>query len=143
MAWGPQWHPVEQPSRMGKKCCYSQKSWESICCCFVQSPTHLSHITLSQPFRVKWEVYFSKEPCSFIIIVLTMFPHVYVYMCIVGCDYPTYIYICMYFVSFSCFVFSSFLFLSFLSSFHFIKVHVYILVYNVINSSFFSQQCVK
>ena len=47
---------------------------------FVQSPTHLLHITLSQPFRIKWEVYFSKEVCSFVIIELTMFPHVCVYM---------------------------------------------------------------
>ena len=30
---------------------------------FVQSPTHLSHIILSQPFRIKWEVYFSKDLC--------------------------------------------------------------------------------
>ena len=54
---------------------------------FVQSPTHLPHITLSQPFRNPfatisnkvWEVYFSKEVCSVVIVVLTMFPHVYVY----------------------------------------------------------------
>ena len=50
---------------------------------FVQSPTHLSHITLSQPFRIKCERYiFSKELCPFVIIVLAMFPHVYVYSCI-------------------------------------------------------------
>ena len=48
---------------------------------FVQSPTHLSHITLSQPFRIKCERYiFLKNCVSFVIIVLTMFPHVYVYM---------------------------------------------------------------
>ena len=40
----------------------------------VQSPTHLSHITLSQPFcnpfeNKVWEVYFSKEVRSFVIIV--------------------------------------------------------------------------
>ena len=40
----------------------------------VPSPTHLSHTTLSQPFRnpfenKMWEVYFSKELCSFVIIV--------------------------------------------------------------------------
>ena len=34
------------------------------------SPTHLSHITNINPFANKvWEVYFSKEVCSFIIIV--------------------------------------------------------------------------
>ena len=49
---------------------------------FVQSSTHLSHIILSQTISNKvWEVYFSKELCSFVIIVLTMFPHAYVYSC--------------------------------------------------------------
>ena len=45
----------------------------------VPSPTHLSHITLSQPFRIKCERYiFLKKCVSFVIIVLTMFLHVYV-----------------------------------------------------------------
>ena len=36
----------------------------------VPSPTHLSHITNINPFENKvWEVYFSKEVCSFVIIV--------------------------------------------------------------------------
>ena len=40
----------------------------------VQSPTHLSHTTLSRPFsnpfeNKVWQVYFSKELCSFVIIV--------------------------------------------------------------------------
>ena len=29
---GPSRPPVEQPRRMRNKCCYSQKSWGSICC---------------------------------------------------------------------------------------------------------------
>ena len=36
----------------------------------VQSPTHLSYTTLSQPFRIKYERYiFSKEVCSFVIVI--------------------------------------------------------------------------
>ena len=48
---------------------------------FVQSPTHLSHITLSQPFRIKCEryIFLKKCVCS---LLLILFPHVYVYGCI-------------------------------------------------------------
>ena len=47
--------PVEQPSRTRKKCCYNTEElgiymWQS-----VQSPTYLSHIILSQPFRKTFE----------------------------------------------------------------------------------------
>ena len=62
--------PVEQPSRMRKKCCYNTEElgvnmWQS-----VSSSTHLSHITHINPFANKmWEVYFSKEVCSFVITV--------------------------------------------------------------------------
>ena len=31
--------------------------------------------------RIKWEVYFSKELCPLVFIVLTMFPRVYMYSC--------------------------------------------------------------
>ena len=59
----PSGPPVEQPRKTRKKCCYSQKSWGSICCSFVQSPTHLSHITLSQPLRIKCERYIFLKNC--------------------------------------------------------------------------------
>ena len=56
---GPSVTPVEQPSRMRKKCCSSQRNLGSIYGSLFPSPTHLSHIsniypfaTISQPF---WE----------------------------------------------------------------------------------------
>ena len=79
--WAP-WPPVEQPSRMRRKCCYSQcAGWGQYVAFFVQSPTHLSHnnhfVTLSNKV---WEVYFSKELCPFVFIVLTMFLHAFEYV---------------------------------------------------------------
>ena len=57
--------PVEQPSRKSKKCCYSQRNLGSIYGSLFPSPTHLSHITNSNPFENKvWEVYFYKEVFS-------------------------------------------------------------------------------
>ena len=38
-ACGPQWPPVEQPSRMRKKCCYGQRNLGSICGSLSPSPT--------------------------------------------------------------------------------------------------------
>ena len=65
--------PVEQPSRMRKKCCYNAEElgvnmWQSV---LLQLT---SHTYQHQPFRNSfenkvWEVYFSKEVCSFAIIV--------------------------------------------------------------------------
>ena len=50
---------VEQPSRMRKKYCYSQRN----------------------PFENKvWEVYFSKEVCSFVIIVDYVSAYIYIYV---------------------------------------------------------------
>ena len=49
--------------RTRKKCYYSWKSWGSICWDFVLSPTHLSHITLSQPFRINCESYIFLKNC--------------------------------------------------------------------------------
>ena len=46
-ACGPQWPPVEQPSRMRKKCCYSQRNLGSICC----SLFRLQLTSHTQPFR--------------------------------------------------------------------------------------------
>ena len=47
--------------------------WGSICCSSVRSPTP-SH---TQPFQIKWEVYFSKELCR-----LSLLCRRYVYACI-------------------------------------------------------------
>ncbi len=78
-ACGPQWPPVEQPSRMRKKCCYSQGS---ICC----SLFRLQLTSHTQPFRNPfenkvWEEYFSIEVCPFVIIV--DFVSTYICICIV------------------------------------------------------------
>ena len=68
--------PVEQPRITGKKGCDSQKSWGGqYVAVFVRSPTP-SH---TQPFQIKWEVYFSKELCPLVFIVLNMFLNAYAY----------------------------------------------------------------
>ena len=64
-ACSPQWPPVEQLRRMRKKYCYSQRNLGSICC----SLFRLQLTSHTQPFREVWEVYFSKEVCSFVILV--------------------------------------------------------------------------
>ena len=46
----------------------------------VQSPTHLSHITLSQPFRITCERYIFLKKCVRSSLLLILFPHVYIYM---------------------------------------------------------------
>ena len=69
--------PVEQPSRIRKKCCYSQRNLGSIFGSLfrLQLTSHTWQIlTLLQPYRNPFddkvlEVYFSKEVCSFVIIV--------------------------------------------------------------------------
>ena len=38
-----------------------------------------------EPFQIKWQVYFSKELCPFVFIVLNMFLYAYVL-----CGYTTY-----------------------------------------------------
>ena len=93
---GPSVTPVEQPSRMRKKCCYGQRNSWSICGSLSPSPNHLSHITNINPFENKvWEVYFYKEVCSFVIIV----DYVSACICIrivVSWLYNIYIYIYIY-----------------------------------------------
>ena len=55
----------------------------SICCSLWSvSNSPLTHNPFATISNKVWEVYFSKELCLFVIIVLTMFPHVYVYSCI-------------------------------------------------------------
>ena len=75
--------PVEQPSRMRKKCCYNTEElgvnmWQS-----VPSPTHLSHITNINPFatlsRIKCERYIFLKKCVRSSLLLT---YVSVYSCI-------------------------------------------------------------
>ena len=46
----------------------------------VPSPTHLSHTTLSQPFRIKCERYIFLKKCVRSSLLLIIFPHVYVYV---------------------------------------------------------------
>ena len=76
--------PVEQPSRMRKKCCYSQRNLGSICGSLSPSPTHLSHITNVNPFatlsRIKCERYIFLKKCVRSSLLLIIFSHVYVYV---------------------------------------------------------------
>ena len=73
---GPSGPPVEQPHRMRKKSCYSQKSWGSICCSFCPvSNSPLRHNPFV-PFWIKCEKYiFLKNCVSLVIIALIMFLH--------------------------------------------------------------------
>ena len=66
-ACGPQWPPVEQPSRMRKKSCYSQRNLGSICCRLLRlqltshtQPFRNSFATLS---RIKREMYIFLKKC--------------------------------------------------------------------------------
>ena len=60
---GPSGPLVEQPRRRRKKCCYSQKSWGSICCCFCSvSNSPLTHNPFV-PFRIKCERYIFLKNC--------------------------------------------------------------------------------
>ena len=74
--------PVEQPSRMRKKCCYSQRNFGVNMLQSVPSPTHLSHITNINPFatlsQIKCERYIFLKKCVRSSLLLIMFPHVYV-----------------------------------------------------------------
>ena len=51
---GPSGPSVEQPSRMRKKCCYSQRNWGSICCSLF-SLQLTCNTTFSQPFHNPFE----------------------------------------------------------------------------------------
>ena len=75
---GPPGSRLSSPGEQERNPVIARRVGGSICCSSVQSPTHLSHTTLS----IKWEVYFSKELCPLVLIVLNMFPHVYVHSCI-------------------------------------------------------------
>ena len=58
---GPQGPWLSSPAEWEKKCCYSQRNWGAIYC----SLSSLQLTSHTQPFRIKCEVYFSKEVCSF------------------------------------------------------------------------------
>ena len=62
--------PVEQHRRTGKKRWWPQE-WGSICCSSVRSPTP-PH---TQPFQIKWEVYFSKNCVARLYCVVVMHLH--------------------------------------------------------------------
>ena len=74
---------VEQPSRMKKRCCYSQKNFGSICSSLFLSPTHLSYIANINPFaslsRIKCEKYIFLKKCVRSSLLLIIFPHVHQY----------------------------------------------------------------
>ena len=57
LEWGPS--PREAPQENRKETLLWPEEWGSICCSSVRSPTP-SH---TQPFQIKWEVYFSKDLC--------------------------------------------------------------------------------
>ena len=83
---GTQW--LSSPAERGRSAAKDGGTGGQYVAVFVQSPTHLSHINLSQLFSNKvWEVYFSKEACSFVIIV--DFASACICIRIVGCDYAT------------------------------------------------------
>ena len=80
--WAPR-PPVKQPRRTGKKCCCSQKSSgiNMLQFCSVSNSTLTDNTFYNpfEPFRIKWEVYFSKELCPLVLIVLNMFLHASAY----------------------------------------------------------------
>ena len=78
----PSGPPVEQQSRMRKEVLLKTEELGVNMLPSVQSPTHLSHTTLSQPFRIKCERYIFLKKCVHLSLLLIMFPHVYVYSCI-------------------------------------------------------------
>ena len=71
----PDWGVQEN----GKEMLLGPEEWGSIWCSSVPSPTHLSrNNTFRNPFdtfQIKWEVYFSKELCPLVFIVLNMSLH--------------------------------------------------------------------
>ena len=76
--------PIEQLRKMGNKCCCSQKSWGGVnmlqFCSVSYSPlTDNTFRNPFEPFQIKWEVYFSKELCPLVFIVLNMFLHASAY----------------------------------------------------------------
>ena len=79
---GPQ-APGWAAQENGKEMLLWPEEWGSIFCNSVQSPTYLPHSKTFrnpfEPFQIKWEVYFSKELCPLVFIVLNMFLHASAY----------------------------------------------------------------
>ena len=80
---GPQ-DPSWAAQENGKETRLWPIEWGSICCSSVQSPTP-SH---TQPFQIKWEVYFSKNCVAPLYCVVVMM-HGYIWVCILGYCYTT------------------------------------------------------
>ena len=83
---GPSGPPAEQPRRMRKKYCYSQKSWgvNMLQSLFSLQLTTHPFCNPFVPFWMKCERYiFLKNCVSFVFIVLTMFLHAYEYVTLV------------------------------------------------------------
>ena len=79
--WAPR-PPVKQLRKTGNKCCCSQKSWGvnmlQFCSVSNKPLTDNTFRNPFEPFQIKWELYFSKELCPLVFIVLNMFLHTYV-----------------------------------------------------------------
>ena len=74
---GPSGPPVEQPSRMRKKCCWRQRNLRSICCSLFRFQFTSHFATLS---RIKCERYIFQKKFVRSSLLLILFPHVYVYV---------------------------------------------------------------
>ena len=73
---GPPGPLLNSPGEQERKVVIARRAGGSICCSLFSVSNSLSHTTLS----IKWEVYFSKELCPLVFIVLNMFLHAYVYV---------------------------------------------------------------
>ena len=84
---GPPGPRLSSPGKRERNAAVARRVRRSICCSSVQSPTHLSQIIPFKPFRIKREVYFSKELCPLVFIVLSLC--FCMYMCIVVVYWPS------------------------------------------------------
>ena len=62
---------LSSPGEWERKAVVARRVGESICCSLCSVSNSLSHTTLS----IKWEVYFSKELCQLVVIILNIFLH--------------------------------------------------------------------
>ena len=78
------WPPVELPWSTRKTQRWWPKEWGSICCSSVRSPT--PYHTHTQPFQIKWEVYFFKVFARlYYCVVMILYAYVYLLcVCIVN-----------------------------------------------------------
>ena len=73
---GPPGPRLSVPWERERKAVIARRVGGSICRSLCSVSNSLSHTTIS----IKWEVYFSKELCPLVFIVLNMFLHAYVYV---------------------------------------------------------------